>query len=143
MRKITTPVLCLTVLASFLSAACHALTAEELEQIKQTIRGETKEINDRISGLDERLRKLEERDNGYSGYVDGEYPPSHPVYSDGASRHIYIHKTVRHIHEHRSVHCCRPILGRRSLLVAMVGEPNNPLVRLSGSLAVPQNDWSR
>jgi hypothetical protein len=37
----------------------RARTPGELEQIKQTISGETKEINDRISGLDERLRKLE------------------------------------------------------------------------------------
>ena len=132
MRKITARVLCLAVFTSFLSTACHALTQEEIDKIRDALKPNFEAVNERINRtqdeldkikdglnekinkLDEKVRRLEDGDGGYQRhrdpiYGDGEYPPSHPTYPDGASRHIYVHKTVRHIYEHRYVHCCRPI----------------------------------
>jgi hypothetical protein len=125
MKRVSTKGLCATAVATFLCTACHAdgLTKQ---QVRELLEENNQILTNAMKDNTEALAKVISADNGKliatisdSNATLGKNlteaieklgaritvsDPSQPV-----SPQIYVHKTVRHIHVHKYVFCCRVI----------------------------------
>jgi hypothetical protein len=123
MSEVTTKVICGTVIATFLCAACHAdgLTQEQVRELLlennhhlvRAMENNTETLDKTISEGTNKIiaamaennailsRNLTEAIDKLGNHFPG--PSSEPPPP------IEVHKTVRHVYVHRYVHCCRVI----------------------------------
>ena len=131
MRRVSTKVLCASVVATFVCTACHAdgLTKDDVRVLLESnnkfltdaMREHAESLSKTISeGNHELMRTISDGDatlgKNLSEAIDRlgtRFPSPDPNPSSIAvptpPQAIYVHKTVRNIHVHKYVFCCRVV----------------------------------
>jgi hypothetical protein len=125
MRQVSTKVMCGTFVAAFLCSACHAdgLTQDQVRDLlkennhllEKAMKENTDALDKTISEGNKALivaiaessatlsKNLTDAIEKLGTHLPGLGP------DPGAPAAIYVHKTVRHVHVHKYVYCCRVI----------------------------------